>query len=139
MRIGTIMTGSGESGACLADPAVRLPGPIGSERPGGALQRRHGGQWFKGKGSIDGTVPLGPWIALSDEIDMQRVMIEFKLNATVMQRAGVSDMAFPSMSRSPSCRSVCPCIRAIFFLPVLRVESAMPVHPQSSLQRATNA
>ena len=31
------------------------------------LQRRHGGQWLKGK-SIDRSMPLGPWITLRDDV-----------------------------------------------------------------------
>lgn len=58
------------------------------------LQRRHGGQWLKGK-SIDGTMPLGPWITLRDSVDISRVIIEFELNGKTMQRAGTADMAFP--------------------------------------------
>ena len=58
------------------------------------LQRRHGGQWLKGK-SIDGTMPLGPWITLRDSIDISKVIIEFELNGKTLQRAGTADMAFP--------------------------------------------
>lgn len=58
------------------------------------LQRRHGGQWFKGK-SIDGTMPLGPWIALRSEVDLQKTTIEFELNGVLMQQASASQMAFP--------------------------------------------
>jgi 2-keto-4-pentenoate hydratase/2-oxohepta-3-ene-1,7-dioic acid hydratase in catechol pathway len=58
------------------------------------LQRRHGGQWLKGK-SIDGTMPLGPWITLREDIDISTVTIEFELNGKTMQRAGIADMAFP--------------------------------------------
>jgi 2-keto-4-pentenoate hydratase/2-oxohepta-3-ene-1,7-dioic acid hydratase in catechol pathway len=58
------------------------------------LQRRHGGQWLKGK-SIDGTMPLGPWVTLRDDIDISTVTIEFELNGKTMQRAGIADMAFP--------------------------------------------
>lgn len=58
------------------------------------LQRRHGGQWLKGK-SIDGTMPLGPWIVPRDEIDVTQVQFECELNGTLMQRASVSQMAFP--------------------------------------------
>jgi len=32
------------------------------------LQRRHGGQWLKGK-SLDGTCPMGPCIVTRDELD----------------------------------------------------------------------
>ncbi|WP_454871643.1 fumarylacetoacetate hydrolase family protein [Paraburkholderia xenovorans] len=58
------------------------------------LQRRHGGQWFRGK-SIDATMPLGPWIVLRDDVDLSGVTIEFELNGTLLQQAKVSDMAFP--------------------------------------------
>lgn len=58
------------------------------------LQRRHGGQWFRGK-SIDGTMPLGPWIVPRDDVDLAEVGIEFELNGKLMQKAKVSDMAFP--------------------------------------------
>jgi 2-keto-4-pentenoate hydratase/2-oxohepta-3-ene-1,7-dioic acid hydratase in catechol pathway len=58
------------------------------------LQRRHGGQWFRGK-SLDATMPLGPWITLRDDIAINDVDIEFELNGKLMQKARVSDMAFP--------------------------------------------
>jgi 2-keto-4-pentenoate hydratase/2-oxohepta-3-ene-1,7-dioic acid hydratase in catechol pathway len=58
------------------------------------LQRRHGGQWLKGK-SIDGTMPLGPWITLRDAVELSSVIIEFELNGELMQRASVAEMAFP--------------------------------------------
>jgi 2,4-diketo-3-deoxy-L-fuconate hydrolase len=57
------------------------------------LQRRHGGQWLKGK-SIDGTMPLGPWITLRDDIDITGVTLECELNGKLMQQASASDMAF---------------------------------------------
>ncbi|OXR48221.1 5-carboxymethyl-2-hydroxymuconate isomerase [Pusillimonas sp. T2] len=57
------------------------------------LQRRHGGQWFKGK-SVDQTMPLGPWITLRDDIDLSTVVLECELNGETMQRAGAHEMAF---------------------------------------------
>jgi len=57
------------------------------------LQRRHGGQWLKGK-SIDGTMPLGPWIAPADEIDPANVHLECVVNGTVLQSASTRLMAF---------------------------------------------
>jgi 2-keto-4-pentenoate hydratase/2-oxohepta-3-ene-1,7-dioic acid hydratase in catechol pathway len=57
------------------------------------LQRRHGGQWLKGK-SIDGTMPLGPWIVTRDAVDLPDVQIEFDLNGQRMQQAKASQMAF---------------------------------------------
>lgn len=57
------------------------------------LQRRHGGQWLKGK-SIDATMPLGPWIVARDDVDLAQVTIDCELNGELMQHAGVSEMAF---------------------------------------------
>lgn len=58
------------------------------------LQRRHGGQWLKGK-SIDGTMPLGPWIVPRDQVDLGQVTLECVLNGQLMQHASASEMAFP--------------------------------------------
>ena len=57
------------------------------------LQRRHGGQWLKGK-SIDGTMPLGPWIVLRDQVDLSALNLELELNGTRMQNASATQMAF---------------------------------------------
>lgn len=56
------------------------------------LQRRHGGQWLKGK-SIDATMPLGPWITTLDEIRFP-LRITCELNGKVMQDATTTQMAF---------------------------------------------
>jgi 2-keto-4-pentenoate hydratase/2-oxohepta-3-ene-1,7-dioic acid hydratase in catechol pathway len=58
------------------------------------LQRRHGGQWLKGK-SIDGTMPLGPYVVTRDEIDLPQVRLECFVNGEKRQDALVSQMAFP--------------------------------------------
>jgi 2,4-diketo-3-deoxy-L-fuconate hydrolase len=57
------------------------------------LQRRHGGQWLKGK-SIDGTMPLGPCLVTRDEIDLGAVRLECFVNGDKRQDALVSQMAF---------------------------------------------
>jgi len=57
------------------------------------LQRRHGGQWFKGK-SIDATMPLGPFVATTDEIDLSQMRITCKVNGEIRQDARVAQMAF---------------------------------------------
>lgn len=57
------------------------------------LQRRHGGQWLKGK-SIDGTMPLGPHIVTRDEIDLPAVRLECFVNGDKRQDALVAQMAF---------------------------------------------
>lgn len=58
------------------------------------LQRRHGGQWLKGK-SIDGTMPLGPFIVTGDELDVPEITLELSLNGQTMQSAKLKQMAFP--------------------------------------------
>ena len=57
------------------------------------LQRRHGGQWFKGK-SIDATMPLGPFVATTDEINLERTRLTCEVNGEVRQDAVTSQMAF---------------------------------------------
>ncbi len=57
------------------------------------LQRRHGGQWLKGK-SIDGTMPLGPWLVPAAGFDPYAVRLECLVNGQVMQDALVAQMAF---------------------------------------------
>jgi len=58
------------------------------------LQRRHGGQWLKGK-SIDGTMPLGPYIVTPDELDLPRVRLQCHVNGELRQNAVLAQMAFP--------------------------------------------
>lgn len=58
------------------------------------LQRRHGGQWFKGK-SIDGTCPLGPVVVTPEEIDLGTARIQCLVNGETRQDARVAQMAFP--------------------------------------------
>jgi len=58
------------------------------------LQRAHGGQWLRGK-SIDGALPLGPWLTTSDEVtDVRELRLEFDLNGINHQDAKVKQMAF---------------------------------------------
>ncbi|MBE7732906.1 fumarylacetoacetate hydrolase family protein [Devosia faecipullorum] len=58
------------------------------------LQRRHGGQWLKGK-SIDNTMPLGPYIVTGDELDIPEMTLSLTLNGQTMQSAKLKQMAFP--------------------------------------------
>lgn len=58
------------------------------------LQRRHGGQWLKGK-SIDRTMPLGPFVVTGDELDVEEISLELQLNGQIMQSAKLKQMAFP--------------------------------------------
>ena len=59
------------------------------------VQRRHGGQWLKGKG-MDGSCPLGPWIVTSDEIaDPQNLPIRCHVNGVEKQNSNTRFMVFP--------------------------------------------
>jgi 2,4-diketo-3-deoxy-L-fuconate hydrolase len=56
------------------------------------LQRRHGGQWLKGK-SLDGSCPLGPWIVTRDEVDdPQRLEIGSRVKGEQRQRSTTARM-----------------------------------------------
>jgi 2-keto-4-pentenoate hydratase/2-oxohepta-3-ene-1,7-dioic acid hydratase in catechol pathway len=48
------------------------------------LQKRHGGQWFKGK-SLDGSCPIGPYIVTADEIDPNHLRVITRINGIVKQ------------------------------------------------------
>lgn len=59
------------------------------------LQRAHGGQWLKGK-SIDCTMPIGPWITVSEAVeDPANLLVECELNGQLVQQASTAEMAFP--------------------------------------------
>ena len=55
------------------------------------LQRAHGGQWLKGK-SIDGTMPLGPWVVTADEPLPPELRLQCLVNRAA--RASTKQMAF---------------------------------------------
>jgi len=58
------------------------------------LQRRHGGQYFKGKG-LDGSCPLGPWVVTADEIpDPQRIGLRLWVNGDKRQDGTTAAMIF---------------------------------------------
>jgi 2-keto-4-pentenoate hydratase/2-oxohepta-3-ene-1,7-dioic acid hydratase in catechol pathway len=58
------------------------------------LQRQHGGQWLKGK-SVDGTMPIGPWITTADEVDLDALHLSLTVNGETRQNAPATAMAFP--------------------------------------------
>lgn len=58
------------------------------------VQRRHGGQYFKGKG-LDGSCPLGPVIVTADEIgDPARLGVRTSVNGELRQNGNTADMIF---------------------------------------------
>jgi 2,4-didehydro-3-deoxy-L-rhamnonate hydrolase len=68
---------------------------VGNDVSAREVQRRHGGQWLKGK-SLDGTCPLGPWIATREEIpDPQAVEVISRVNGEERQRSTTELMMFP--------------------------------------------
>lgn len=48
------------------------------------VQRRYGGQYLKGK-SLDGSCPVGPWIATQDEVDPNNLHITSRVNGATKQ------------------------------------------------------
>ncbi|MBF9058599.1 hydrolase [Rhodobacterales bacterium HKCCSP123] len=58
------------------------------------IQRRHGGQYFKGKG-LDGSCPIGPWIVTADEIaNPHALSIGLTVNGEQRQDGNTGDMIF---------------------------------------------
>jgi len=57
------------------------------------VQRRHGGQWHKGK-SLDGSCPMGPWIVTADEIDCGNLDVVCRVNGVVKQESNTRHMYF---------------------------------------------
>jgi 2-keto-4-pentenoate hydratase/2-oxohepta-3-ene-1,7-dioic acid hydratase in catechol pathway len=58
------------------------------------VQRQHGQQWFKGK-TLDGTCPMGPWIATADEMaDPADLHIVCRVNGVVKQDSNTRHMYF---------------------------------------------
>lgn len=59
------------------------------------VQRRHGGQWFKGK-SIDRSCPMGPWLVTTDETtDDEPLDLRCTVNGDTLQDATTDLMIFP--------------------------------------------
>jgi len=58
------------------------------------VQRRHGGQYFKGK-SLDGSCPMGPWVITADEIENPHNLgIRCSVNGEMRQNGNTRDMIF---------------------------------------------
>ena len=71
------------------------------------VQRRHGGQWFKGK-NFDSHLPMGPWIVTADELDPAALRIQTRVNGVTKQASNTKFMVFkiPRLVRefSAGCR-----------------------------------
>lgn len=57
------------------------------------VQRRHGGQWNKGK-SFDRTCPFGPLIVTPDEVELSELTIECDVNGERRQSTLVAQLIF---------------------------------------------
>jgi 2-keto-4-pentenoate hydratase/2-oxohepta-3-ene-1,7-dioic acid hydratase in catechol pathway len=58
------------------------------------VQRRHGGQYFKGKG-LDGSAPVGPWIVTADDLpEPQNTGIRLFVNGERRQDSTTAAMIF---------------------------------------------
>jgi 2-keto-4-pentenoate hydratase/2-oxohepta-3-ene-1,7-dioic acid hydratase in catechol pathway len=57
------------------------------------VQRRHGGQWHKGK-SLDGTCPMGPCIVTADAIDPTNLDVECRVSGVTKQKSNTRHLYF---------------------------------------------
>ena len=58
------------------------------------VQRRHGGQFFKGKG-LDGSCPMGPWVVTADEAgDPMALRMQLWVNGELRQNDTTAAMIF---------------------------------------------
>ena len=57
------------------------------------IQRRHGGQWDKGK-SLDGTCPMGPCIVTADAIEPNNLNLECRVSGVVKQKSNTKHLYF---------------------------------------------
>lgn len=57
------------------------------------IQRRHGGQWHKGK-SLDGTCPMGPAILLAEGVDPTNLKLSCRVNGVTKQDSNTKFLYF---------------------------------------------
>jgi 2-keto-4-pentenoate hydratase/2-oxohepta-3-ene-1,7-dioic acid hydratase in catechol pathway len=57
------------------------------------LQRRHGGQWHKGK-SLDGTCPMGPVLVTADSLDHASLRVTCRVNGVTKQDSNTKFLYF---------------------------------------------
>jgi 2-keto-4-pentenoate hydratase/2-oxohepta-3-ene-1,7-dioic acid hydratase in catechol pathway len=58
------------------------------------IQRRHGGQWQKGKG-MDTYCPMGPVLVTVDEIDERELTLRSRVNGETRQEASTGSLFYP--------------------------------------------
>jgi len=57
------------------------------------IQRRHGGQWDKGK-SLDGTCPMGPVLVTADSLDPDNLRVSCRVNGVTKQDSSTKFLYF---------------------------------------------
>jgi len=58
------------------------------------VQRHHGQQWFRGK-SLDGHLPMGPWIVTADDVrDPNNLNLQCRVNGVVKQDSNTRHLYF---------------------------------------------
>ncbi len=57
------------------------------------IQRRHGGQWHKGK-SLDGTCPMGPVLVTADSLDHANLRVSCRVNGVTKQDSSTKFLYF---------------------------------------------
>lgn len=57
------------------------------------IQRRHGGQWDKGK-SLDGTCPMGPCIVTADSLDHTNLKVNCRVSGVTKQDSNTKHLFF---------------------------------------------
>ncbi len=58
------------------------------------VQRHHGQQWFRGK-SLDGHLPMGPWIVTADDVpDPNNLNLQCRVNGVVKQDSNTQHLYF---------------------------------------------
>lgn len=90
----------GELGIVIGKGGRQIPAPQALESVAGFVVlndasvrdwQRAGSQWTPGK-NFDGTLPIGPEVVTTDEVDPDDLLLETRLNGQVMQSARTSDM-----------------------------------------------
>lgn len=91
----TVVIGKPGRNICKADAMEHVFGyTILNDITARDIQRRHGGQYFKGKG-LDGSCPIGPWIVTADAVsDPHALSIGTRVNGEQRQNGNTADMIF---------------------------------------------
>ena len=88
-----VIIGKGGRGITKAEAFDHVFGyTIANDVTARELQLKHR-QWFIGK-SLDGTCPMGPWIATADEVDAENLTIQCWVNGELRQDANSRDLIF---------------------------------------------